>query len=396
MIQPADLGTAPAPAPAADVNAEQTIGPNPLGGYRTFVPQSKAAPRFGKVAAAKPGNNVANEIRMRAAQYGVPPTVALAVAHHVSGLNQSRVRGPRIGVFGVPAAAAQSMNRDPFNWRDNIAAGVQALAAEYKRHGNWRAAVKAVGAPVEPVVKTARELAAGHDLGPGFTGNVRVAAPVPGNPDFGAGFGVHGDDGHVHPGVDIIAPNGTPVSALVGGKVLFAGDSNGSQGSGVVIEDKQGRHWAYAHLAPGSHQVQPGQTVKPGDPIGAVGESGHVTGPHVYIQLQVGKTWLNPTTVLQRAFAIGKGTIQISDADFAGQADQSGLPANVNQPSSNLPGPAVPPEVSNIPTPGPPPAPIDKRIGESMTAMAGAGPSSPELQNLQRRQQIFSSPGVTA
>lgn len=95
--------------------------------------------------------------------------------------------------------------------------------------------------------------------------------------------------GHRHGGVDIEADTGTPVVAAWGGTVTGAswGSAFGTQ---VVIDqdplpDGAPGLWAvYAHLS--SRAVGPGYRVEPGAPIGAVGATGNVTGPHLHYEVR--------------------------------------------------------------------------------------------------------------
>jgi len=87
-----------------------------------------------------------------------------------------------------------------------------------------------------------------------------------------------------HTGIDIAAPIGTPVVAAAKGRVTFVG----TQGDyGVMIDIDHGyRHTTrYAHLSRTSVRV--GQLVTRGDTIGAVGQSGLATGPHLHYEVLV-------------------------------------------------------------------------------------------------------------
>jgi murein DD-endopeptidase MepM/ murein hydrolase activator NlpD len=109
-------------------------------------------------------------------------------------------------------------------------------------------------------------------------------APVSGF--FSDGFGWRRDpiDGsrEFHKGVDIVAPNGTPVRASADGLVTAAGRMAG-YGSMIHLAHGYGMGTRYGHLS--RLLVVPGQRVKRGDVIGLVGSTGRSTGPHLHYEV---------------------------------------------------------------------------------------------------------------
>jgi len=83
---------------------------------------------------------------------------------------------------------------------------------------------------------------------------------------------------HFHGGIDIAAPEGTPVKAAEAGRVIKAG-SMGNYGLGVVIEHSGGVTTWYGHNS--KLLVRAGDLVKQGQTIALVGRSGLTTGPHL-------------------------------------------------------------------------------------------------------------------
>jgi Rod binding domain-containing protein len=86
-----------------------------------------------------------------------------------------------------------------------------------------------------------------------------------------------------HNGLDLAAEKGAPVKATKGGEVIFAGSKEG-YGNLVEIRHIGGYTSRYAHLDQVS--VRPGQNVRTGDAIGAVGSSGMSTGPHLHFEIR--------------------------------------------------------------------------------------------------------------
>lgn len=82
-----------------------------------------------------------------------------------------------------------------------------------------------------------------------------------------------------HDGVDLAAPVGTNVYAATDGQVVFAGPRGGYGNLVVVRNPATGVHTLYAHLQ--SALVRPGQTIKAGQHIAELGNTGNSTGPHL-------------------------------------------------------------------------------------------------------------------
>jgi len=105
----------------------------------------------------------------------------------------------------------------------------------------------------------------------------------------------------IHTGIDIDAPLGTPVLAVAPGKVTWAGygfsqgieDLGDPYGQAVAIKHDfgyKGRQLTtvYGHMD--RVDVIAGQRVEAGDIIGAVGNTGHSTGPHLHLEVRVEDT----------------------------------------------------------------------------------------------------------
>lgn len=86
-----------------------------------------------------------------------------------------------------------------------------------------------------------------------------------------------------HDGIDLSAPAGTPVRTAGEGAVLFAGPQQG-YGLLVIIEHTHGLVTVYAHNR--DLRVKTGQTVREGQVIATVGESGKTSGPHLHFEVR--------------------------------------------------------------------------------------------------------------
>lgn len=97
-----------------------------------------------------------------------------------------------------------------------------------------------------------------------------------------------------HAGLDFPAPVMTPVFATAPGVVTFTGERNG-YGRIVEIDHAGGFKTRFAHLA--AIDVGPGQKVAPHQRIGAIGSTGHSTGPHLHYEV-----WRNGRAVDPQRF----------------------------------------------------------------------------------------------
>lgn len=86
----------------------------------------------------------------------------------------------------------------------------------------------------------------------------------------------------LHHGVDVAAPTGTPVRAMKAGRVERAGPMGG-YGLTVVMSHGGNVRTLYAHLS--RIDVSVGQRVGGGHVIGAVGQTGNATGPHLHFEI---------------------------------------------------------------------------------------------------------------
>ncbi|MGA2324827.1 MAG: M23 family metallopeptidase [Bryobacteraceae bacterium] len=102
-------------------------------------------------------------------------------------------------------------------------------------------------------------------------------------------------EGAIHTGVDITAPIGTPVRAAADGVVVHAQVMSG-YGRLVVIDHGNEYQTYYAHLS--SFEVIPGQEIRQGEVIGAVGASGRVTAPHLHYEVRRHGSPENPARYL--------------------------------------------------------------------------------------------------
>ncbi len=127
------------------------------------------------------------------------------------------------------------------------------------------------------------------NLGFAFYG---YAFPILGNHEYGMSAGRFGAgrSGHTHQGQDVMAACGTPLVAARGGQVQYSG-YQGAAGNYIVIDGRGTSYdFLYAHLAEPS-PLHTGETVRTGQPIGVVGETGDAQGCHLHFEMWGAPGW---------------------------------------------------------------------------------------------------------
>jgi murein DD-endopeptidase MepM/ murein hydrolase activator NlpD len=97
-----------------------------------------------------------------------------------------------------------------------------------------------------------------------------------------------------HQGIDYAAPTGTRVRAVADGVVEFAG-TKGGYGNVVILRHHGQYATTYAHLSRIS--VRRGARVAQNDTIGAVGQTGWATGPHLHYEFRIAGEPRNPMSI---------------------------------------------------------------------------------------------------
>lgn len=99
-----------------------------------------------------------------------------------------------------------------------------------------------------------------------------------------------------HKGIDIAGNIGDDVFAAMDGKVIYAQYNDGGYGNLIIIEHEDDMNTYYGHLS--DFYVKVGDKVKKEDVIGAVGNTGFSTGPHLHFELRVDNEPVDPTNYI--------------------------------------------------------------------------------------------------
>lgn len=174
----------------------------------------------------------------------------------------------------------------------------------YKRNGiekeRERVSEKVIKKPVKKIVLVGTKKrpnsgssSRGGNRSSSVSGSGSMSWPLSGK--ISSGFGRR--NGRLHAGIDIPKPKGTPVYAADSGTVIYSGHNGGGYGNLVKISHGGGIVTYYAHLS--SRAVSQGASVKKGQLIGYVGNTGNSRGNHLHFEVRVNGTPRNPLNYLK-------------------------------------------------------------------------------------------------
>lgn len=117
--------------------------------------------------------------------------------------------------------------------------------------------------------------------------------PVMGTISSSFGYREHPVEGEerFHYGLDIAADTGTDIGCFADGTVTAVGESS-SYGKYLMVDHGGGFTTLYAHCS--KILVSSGASVREGQAIAQVGETGMATGPHLHLELHRDGVYLNP------------------------------------------------------------------------------------------------------
>jgi murein DD-endopeptidase MepM/ murein hydrolase activator NlpD len=115
----------------------------------------------------------------------------------------------------------------------------------------------------------------------------------PVNGTINSGYGPRGMS--FHDGIDIAAPEGTPILAIEDGEVIYSDQLRG-YGNMVILRHAGGIISVYAHNE--SNLVREGQSVARGEVVARVGSTGRVSGPHLHFEIRKNNAAQDPLRYL--------------------------------------------------------------------------------------------------
>jgi murein DD-endopeptidase MepM/ murein hydrolase activator NlpD len=176
---------------------------------------------------------------------------------------------------------------------------------------------------------------------PPLPGRGELATPVKGIVP-GCGYFGCPRPGHLHNGLDLLAPTGTAVHAAESGTVavLESVGESGGYGNLVCVQHRPHLATCYAHLSAVAEGLRIGTRVRRGGAIGLVGQTGSATAPHLHFEVRRG------AAACQRC--------AVDPAPFLdGDVPQAIVPALVGLVGSPAAARAAPRAVAPVPAPAP-------------------------------------------
>jgi murein DD-endopeptidase MepM/ murein hydrolase activator NlpD len=154
------------------------------------------------------------------------------------------------------------------------------LQAQFDSVGEELAALQRRLGPVSPAPAAAP--AAPASSIPSLDGK---ACPVGQPHSFVDSWGYPRSGGRTHEGVDMMAPYGTPVYAVVSGAITYAG-YGGTAGNWQILSGSDGNTYWYLH---NQSNIVTGGGVEAGQQIATVGDTGNASGaPHLHFEYHPG------------------------------------------------------------------------------------------------------------
>ena len=248
------------------------------------LPQQRVAP--GGIARIDLGTGAE---RPRASYKGAPVMVVRDADHWTA-------------LLGLPLATAPGPAELEVRAGDGPAA-IRTVAVKAWPYAEQRLSVKPGQVDLAPadLARYERESVHLKAIGSTFSDSLpetlRLAAPVPGrrSSSFGLRRVFNGQSRNPHSGMDIAAPQGTPVLAPAAGRVIDTGDYF-FNGNTVWLDHGAGLLTMYCHLS--AIGVKVGDLLPAGAPLGAVGATGRATGPHLHWGVSLNRAFVDPALFL--------------------------------------------------------------------------------------------------
>ncbi|SMN15297.1 Membrane proteins related to metalloendopeptidases [uncultured Candidatus Thioglobus sp.] len=223
-------------------------------------------------------------------------TVPLYVQHIKDRHWQVLVGIPLLEKLGKKSITVQGLSTQTLNFevkKHNYTEQHITLKGKNKKYVNPNLAHMKRINQERPILSKARTVFSDKTLSNGL-----FSRPVDGitTSPFGLKRFYNGQARRPHTGLDYAGGIGTLIKAPADGKVILIGEYF-FNGKAIFLDHGQGLISVYIHL--NKHLVKQGQSVKQGEVIGKIGQSGRATGPHLHWGVYLNRTAINPNLFLE-------------------------------------------------------------------------------------------------
>ena len=215
----------------------------------------------------------------------------------------ARFEGDQYAIIGIPLDAELGTQQFEIAGRDGEKTLLQfeVLHKQYRERHLTISNPRQVNPNAEDMERITRESAEmrrafstwSESLAPDFA----MRLPVDGvrSSSFGARSFFNGQPRSPHSGMDIAAPEGTPILAPAAGVILATGNYF-FNGNTIIMDHGHGLISLYCHM--NTIDVEPGAAIAAGEQIGEVGSTGRVTGPHLHWSVNLNNVRVDPALFL--------------------------------------------------------------------------------------------------
>ena len=254
--------------------------------YAASLPDAAAVPG-GVALISLPAGGDANSVTLN----GKPIMVIDSGDNHIAVVGLSLSTSPGEHTLLIKDAASGAVRKQAFLVEDKQYE-TQHITIKNKRKVNpEKRDMQRIGSEQKQI----RKALANHDAR--SPDSLRFILPVHGpvSSPFGLRRYFNEQPRKPHSGLDLAAAEGTPIRAPAAGRISDTGDYF-FNGNTVFIDHGQGLVTMYCHMS--RIDVKPGQEVVAGETIGAVGQTGRVTGPHLHWGVSLNDARVDPMLFL--------------------------------------------------------------------------------------------------
>ncbi len=215
----------------------------------------------------------------------------------------ARHQGEQYAIIGIPLDAELGPQRFSLTGADGEVSemGFEVAHKQYRERHLTISNPRQVNPNAEDMQRINRESAemrrAFSTWSESLTPDFAMGLPVDGvrSSSFGARSFFNGQPRNPHSGMDIAAPEGTPIYAPAAGVILATGNYF-FNGNTIIMDHGHGLISLYCHM--NTIDVEPGTEVAAGEQIGRVGSTGRVTGPHLHWSVNLNNVRVDPALFL--------------------------------------------------------------------------------------------------